>query len=106
MADMNTVTLSRSLRTHKGDVNEITLKEPTAATFLRAKADPYRLRFYDDKVEYIFEPVPCMSFLCDMTGFDQIILEALPARDFNELRYAMVRIIRDGLGDVASPTNA
>ncbi|MDR3421971.1 MAG: phage tail assembly protein [Xanthobacteraceae bacterium] len=103
MADANTVTLSRPLKTHRGDVSEITLKEPTAASFLRAKADPYRLRFYDDKVEYIFDPVACMSFLCDMTGFDSLVLEALPAHDFKELCYVMVRVIRDGLGGEKNP---
>ena len=94
----NVFKLSRPLHTHKGDVMEITLKEPTAGTFIRAKADPYKVRFVDDKAEYTFDSAACMAFLTEMTSFDPIVLESLPAADFMGLRWKMVSIIALGVG--------
>ena len=104
MADANVFKLSRPLKTHKGDVTEITLKEPTAATFLHAKADPFKIRYIEGKSDYTFDSAASMAFLCEMTGFDQIVLEALPACDFFGLRYAMVNVIAEGLGADRNPS--
>jgi len=98
MADETIFKLSRALHTHGGDVTELKLKEPAARTFLRAKADPYRVRFVDDRAEYEFDSAACATFLCDMTGLDQIIIESLPAADFMALRWKMVEVIAMGLG--------
>ncbi|MGA2494260.1 MAG: phage tail assembly protein [Roseiarcus sp.] len=96
--DIRTITLSRPLRTHKGDLSELTLKEPTAGTFFRAKRDPYTVKFEDEKAIYTFDPVACMFFLSEMTGLDQITLEALSAGDFSAMRWRMVGIINRGVG--------
>ena len=97
MADA-TFKLSRPLQTHKGSLDTLTLKEPTAGTFIRAKADPYKVRFYDEKAEYTFDSAATLAFLVDMTGHDNITLEALSAADFMGLRWKMVEVIALGLG--------
>jgi hypothetical protein len=102
----NVFKLSRPLHTHKGDVTEITLKEPTAGTFIRAKGDPFKLRFIDGKPDYDFDSAASMAFLCEMTGLDQIVLEALPGCDFIGLRYALVNVIAEGLGADRNPSEA
>ena len=100
MADdnVNVFKLSRPLRTHKGDLSELTLKEPTARSFIRAKRDPYTVKFEDDKATYTFDSAATLAFLVDMTGHDEITLEALPAADFMALRWEMVKVIAMGLG--------
>jgi hypothetical protein len=47
-----------------------------------------------------------MAFLCEMTGLDQIVLEALPGCDFIGLRYALVNVIAEGLGADRNPSEA
>lgn len=103
MADANVFKLSRPLHTHKGEVSEIALKEPTAGTFVRAKADPYKVRFYDDKADYTFDSAASLAFMCEMTGLDAIILEGLPAADFMGLRWKMVEVIALGVGGQNPP---
>jgi hypothetical protein len=104
MADENVFKLSRPLRTHKGDVTEITLKEPTAGTFIRAKRDPYKIRIIDGKPDCDFDPVASMAFLCEMTGLDEIVLGALPAIDFVGLRWMMFHSIANTLGADTNPS--
>ena len=99
----NVFKLSRPLHTHKGDVTSLTLKEPTAGTFVRAKADPYKVRFYDDKADYTFDSAATVAFLSDMTELDPIILESLPGADFMALRWKMVEVIALGLRTNGNP---
>lgn len=92
-------TLSKPLVTHQGPVTEIELKELTAASFMK-HAEPFRLSFDADSKPVFsdWNSKACVGFISDMTGFDEIVLKALSARDFFELRHALVSVIFGGAG--------
>ena len=86
------VKLSKPLTTHKGEVTEIELNEPTARSFVR-HGEPFKTRTVNGEGEIDFANKEMMAFLADMSGIDAIILEALPAVDYFALRNAAVLLI-------------
>jgi hypothetical protein len=97
------VKLSKPLVTHKGEVSEIELKEPTCASFVK-HADPFKITWDEaGRASYDFNSKACVGFLTDMTGYDEIILGKIAAKDFMTLRYAMVGVIMGTAG--ANPTS-
>ena len=66
-----TVTLSKALVTHKGEMKELTLKEPSARCFVQ-HGEPFTIRFVDGKLEidYSKSNDSMMKFLADMSGVD------------------------------------
>lgn len=99
MSNETIVNLSRPLKTHKGEVTSLTLKEPSARDFINAKVDPFKIKFDGDRVEYIFDNAATLSFLSSMTGHDTMVLDLLSAADFMKLRMQMVNVIAMGVGD-------
>jgi hypothetical protein len=91
------VKLSRPLKTHSGDVNEITLKEPTARSFF-SHGEPFKVKVTtDDKgeslVDFDFFNGVISKFLTDMTGVDDVVLSSLRAVDYVNLRTRAAHMI-------------
>jgi hypothetical protein len=104
--DTQTVKLSRSLKTHGGDVNEITLKEPLARSFFN-HGEPFKVKVLtDDKgeslVDFEFFNNVISKFLVDMTGLDDLVLSSLRAVDYVSLRARAAHMIIGVAG--ANPT--
>lgn len=95
---MSAVSLSKTLKTHKGDVRSIELKEPTARSFVN-RGEPFKVRVADGKVSFDYDNRAMIGFLSDMTGHDEIILETLPARDYVDLRNAATSLIMGIVGE-------
>jgi hypothetical protein len=91
-----TVTLSRPLKTHGGDVTTITLKEPTARSFFD-HGEPFKIRVISDdsgdRIDFDFYNAVFKKFLADMTGLDDLILSSLRAADFMALRSRAAQMI-------------
>ena len=91
-----TVTLSKPLKTHSGEVTTITLKEPTAKSFFD-HGEPFKVRVTgddgDERVEFDFNNAVLKRFLSDMTGYDDLILSSLRASDYTALRQRAVNMI-------------
>lgn len=95
--DTNTFPLSKSINTHEGEVKSLVLKLPTARSFIKAGV-PYSTvyeRMEDGTVreEFRFNAKAMFSFLADMTGYDDIVLGAIPAVDVMPLFYKVVAML-------------
>lgn len=102
-----TFKLSKPLRTHNGEVIELTLQEPTAGAFIDY-GEPFKVRprkGKDDEpgsVDFDYDSKTFVRFLVDMIvekGIDDIILKSLSARDFYQLRGRATDIILLGAQD-------
>jgi Phage tail assembly chaperone proteins, E, or 41 or 14 len=92
-----TVTLSRPIKAHGGDVSEIKLKEPTARSFF-SHGEPFKVKVLtDDKgeslVDFDFNNAVFAKFLSDMTGLDDIVLSGMRAVDYVGLRARAAHMI-------------
>jgi hypothetical protein len=101
-----TVTLSRPVKAHGGEVSEITLKEPLARSFFN-HGEPFKVKVtVDDKgesdVDFTFFNNVIVKFLVDMTGLDDIVLSGLRAVDYVTLRTRAAHMIIGVAG--ANPT--
>jgi hypothetical protein len=100
-----TITLSRPLKTHDGEVTTLTLKEPTARAFVDF-GEPFTLKPITDEsgesngVSFVFDNNKAfMRFLSNMTGVDDLLLSAMSGSDFQRIRVAAARIIVAGVQD-------
>jgi hypothetical protein len=92
-----TVTLSRPIKAHGGEVSEIKLKEPTARIFF-SHGEPFKVKVLtDDKgeslVDFDFNNAVFAKFLSDMTGLDDLVLSSLRAVDYVGLRARAAHMI-------------
>ena len=73
--------LTSPLKTHKGEIAELTLKSPKGRTFLN-NAAPYEF-CYDAQGGYrtTYNTKAMFAFLSDMSGLDTIILEEIDGCD-------------------------
>lgn len=102
-----TFTLSRPLKTHGGDITEITLKEPTAKSYFD-HGEPYKARVISDdagdRFDIDFFNNVFKKFLSDMTGLDEIILSGMHAADYTRLRVLVTTMLAKEAG--SNPTEA
>ncbi len=96
-----TVKLSKSLQTHKGEINELELNEPTARAFFDY-AEPFKMKIKDGRVEFEYNNVSTLNFMAQMSGVDMLILKDLPAKDYMAARVAVTDLILGVAGE--SPT--
>lgn len=100
-----TVTLSKPLKTHSGEVTAITLKEPTARSY--DHGEPFKVRPISDDsgggFDFDFNNVVFKKFLSDMTGYDDLVLSGLRASDYLALRWRAAQMIIGVAG--ANPTD-
>ncbi|WP_439368504.1 phage tail assembly protein [Bradyrhizobium sp. DASA03120] len=89
-----TFALSQPLKTHNGDVSELTLKEPKAGLLVKYN-DPFQIKPSKDSdgFEYVFDNKSIMQFAAAMTGVDDLILSDLSVSDFMRLRNKIAEII-------------
>ncbi len=112
-----TFKLSRPLKTHNGEITELTLQEPTARAFV-IYGDPFKLKPIKNEdgesegVSFIYDNNRAfMSFLVDMVvekGVDDLLLSSITARDFHMLRSVATNIILLGVQDAnfTNPSDA
>lgn len=96
-----TFTLSRPLKTHSGDITEITLKEPLAKSYFD-HGEPYRARVISDdagdRIEIDFFNNVFKKFLSDVTGLDDIVLSGMRAADYTRLRLRVTNMLAETAG--------
>lgn len=103
-----TFNLSRSLKTHSGELTALTLQEPTAGAFVDY-GEPFTLKprkgedGEQDGVTFVYDNNKAfMRFLVDMIaekGIDEIVLKGMSASDFQRLRGLATNIILLGVQD-------
>jgi hypothetical protein len=93
------VKLSTSIYTHDGELSELTLKAPTARSFIN-HGEPFKVRFVTEpdesqRMEIDFDNKIMAKFLADMTveKMDDLIIGSLGATDFMLLRMSAANII-------------
>lgn len=85
---IDTIKLSKPLKTHTGEVNELVLKEPTARCFFDFD-EPFTIRFREGKYEIEYRNAAMFNFIAHMANVDPIILKDLDGRDFMKARVAV-----------------
>jgi hypothetical protein len=99
-----TITLTKSLVSHSGNINTLSFKEPTAREFVNL-GEPFKVRVLPDGTTDIdYNNKVTIGFLSMMTGLDEITLEGLSARDFSSARQTMLSVILGIAG--SDPTEA
>jgi Phage tail assembly chaperone proteins, E, or 41 or 14 len=88
--NVETVTLSRPVKAHGGEISEIKLKEPTARSFFQ-HGEAFKVKVTTDdagasNVEFEYNNAIMAKFLSDMAGLDDIVLSTLRASDYMQLR--------------------
>lgn len=93
------VKLSTPIHTHDGELSELTLKAPTARSFIN-HGEPFKVRFVTEsgdtqRMEIEFNNGIMAKFLADMTveKIDDLIVGSLGATDFMLLRMSAANII-------------
>ena len=95
---IRTVTLSKPLTTHDGEVTTLKLKEPTARLFFQ-HGEGFKMKVTRDEqteavsVDFDFNNTVFAKYLSDMTGLDDIVLGKLRAADFMTLRSRAAQMI-------------
>jgi hypothetical protein len=104
-----TVTLSRPLKTHDGDVTSLKLTEPTARLFFQ-HGEGFKMKVTRDEqtdavsVDFDFNNTVFGKYLADMTGLDDIVLGKLRAADYMHLRTQAAHMIVGLTGENPSET--
>ncbi len=93
-----TIKLSRPLDTHKGKVNSITLKEPSAGLLLRIGL-PYRQIGAMDPgkqrtLEFDFIPDRMAIYIEEMSGIDRLTLEGITAADMHQVMLTVFEMVQ------------
>ena len=116
-----TVRLSKPLKTHGGEVTELTLRDLVASDLVKMRRSPTTITNMQDltpnvagparrdKIEYRIEPNydVVMDYLVLLTGLDPIVLGAMPARDFRRATDVVTGLwndeVSDGTGEKNTP---
>jgi hypothetical protein len=102
-----TFKLSRPLKTHNGDLTELTIQEPTARAFVNY-GEPFALKTLKGEdgepvgVQFVYDNNKAfMGFLVDMVveKVDDLLLQSITASDFHRLRSLASNIILVGVQD-------
>lgn len=111
-----TFKLSRPLKTHSGQVTELTLREPDGSPFM-TYGEPYTLVDRHDAEGNLLGTVftftkdnnkAMFGFLSKMTGIDDLLLSAISASDYQKLRLKAAHLLAMGAGtsDPIEPSSA
>lgn len=99
---INSITLVKPITTHKGVVSELTLNDPTAGLFIRY-GSPFTIKGNEADAEIVFNDKIFAKFASEMTGVDEIILGTMHAKDWINLRNAIMVTINSYTGDSRAP---
>ncbi|MDB4872407.1 MAG: hypothetical protein JWL97_3411 [Gemmatimonadales bacterium] len=104
-----TITLSKPLTTHDGEVTTLKLKEPEARLFFK-HGEGFKMKVTRDEqteavsVDFEFNNAVFGKYLADMTGLDDIVLGKLRAADYMHLRTQAAHLIVGLTGENPSET--
>ena len=90
--------LSERLTTHKGSITELTLNMPRARLFSRFGMPFTSVREGDvdnPRIDFRFMPRIMFQFISDMSGVEEVTLEAIDARDVLPLFWKVVEMLTD-----------
>ena len=99
MSDPVIFKLSKPLNTHSGTVSELTLKYPTARSFIKygvPYASVVERTEESTKEEFRFNAKPMFQFVADMSGLDDIVLSSVAAQDVMPLFYTVLGMLSGG----------
>lgn len=82
---MKSFTLSHPLKTHKGDVSQIDLREPTAAQVFRFGFPFKFLTHPDDSTETVISGDVMQKYLVELSGLDAGTLGAIEPADLMDM---------------------
>jgi hypothetical protein len=89
-----TVPLSKPLKTHDGEVTQLTLRDLTASDIVMARVPPVKLiansKEDEEHAEFRYDII--MQLASRLTGIDDLILGGLSARDFHAVANAVVKL--------------
>jgi hypothetical protein len=95
----DTVTLSKPLKTHNGDLSKLTLREPTARYFFEY-GEPFKTRVGknadgETTLDFDYDYKVLAKFLTEMVveGVDDLVLGSLRPIDFFALRTKATHLI-------------
>jgi len=94
---VSTIKLSKPIATHKGTLDYLELKEPTARLYIE-NGSPFEITTKDDQVSFSYNDKVLAKFAAAMTGHDEIILGSLAARDWLKLRTEITNVVLGVLG--------
>src|SRR5437879_3600556 len=106
MSDTETFKLSRPIKTHNGETDTLTLREPTAGAFVD-NGEPFKVVTKTNAegepsgIDIVYDNNRALlRFIVDMVveKVDEIILKSLSAADFMRLRGLATNIILVGIG--------
>lgn len=113
MSNFETFKLSRPLKTHNGDVTELTLIEPEGGVYLQY-GDPYTVQKQYDADGKMIDVIiqyskdnnrAMMGFLVNMVQprMDDVVLSRICASDYRRLREAATNILFLGVQSLDPP---
>ena len=84
------IPLSKPLKSHKGEITELTFRELTARDIVEVGASPIKVTRVGDEViqEYRYPSVMRLASL--LTGHDELVLGGMKASDFHRVTAAVV----------------
>lgn len=89
-----TVPLSKPLKTHAGEITELTFRELTGGDIAEMSLSPIAITLVEadgvkgQKVDIRYDIA--MKYLARLTGIDTILLGSLPAKDFSNAAQAVI----------------
>lgn len=86
----NTVPLSKPLKSHQGEITELTLRELTARDIVEARQSPIKIARVGEEVVHEYRYDVVMKLASMMTGHDEGVLGGLKGGDFHKLTAAVV----------------
>lgn len=84
------IPLSRPLKTHKGEITELTLRELDARDIVEARQSPIKIGRVGEEVVHEYRYDVVMKLASMLTGHDEVVLGGLKGGDFHKLTAAVV----------------
>lgn len=98
-----TIKLTSPIKSHRGDLSEITLNPVKVSSFIR-HGDPVELVTKDGNVVATFpNQKATLGFLADSTGLDELTLECLSSTDYLVIRMELAYMLYGFTGATKSP---
>jgi hypothetical protein len=98
MTEDTTYKLIKPLQTHQGEVNSLTLKYPTARSFMNHGTPFTVIREGDEdnpRIEFKFNTKPMFKFIADMTGLDELTLADIHGTDVMPLFWQVANMLNN-----------
>jgi len=80
--DLYTLALSRPLRTHKGEVRTLVIREPTAADYIEIGRVPFDVRGENEDRRAQIDHKCAGEWVARLTDLDEIVIGGMASRDW------------------------